>query len=203
MIPTISLTDFVDFVISSGKPKLSKVRTIKARGRYVPAVDFWKQLREGIVDFHKSGATNKSQLDSILSTVSNPNRLKRYPDCIKGYKKYLGKKPYSWIGPTIGTWTRGELSIRVNPELGLNVAGQKQIIKLYFKNEKLTAGRIEIILLLLQTALQKQVRAGAEIAILDVPKGKMYTGPADDDMLPLLQGEADSFVTIWNGTPNA
>ena len=45
-MPEISLTDFVDFVIKAGSPKLTKVRELVNRGGYSPAFDFWKTLRE-------------------------------------------------------------------------------------------------------------------------------------------------------------
>jgi hypothetical protein len=42
----VSLTDFVDIVSKSGTPKATKVAQVKKRGRYEPAVDFYKPLRE-------------------------------------------------------------------------------------------------------------------------------------------------------------
>lgn len=44
-MPKISLTDFVDFVTSAGTRKLAKVRTVKNRPKYLPAFDYWRNLR--------------------------------------------------------------------------------------------------------------------------------------------------------------
>jgi len=77
-MPDISLTDFVDFVIKSGTPKLTKVRAIKNRPEYEPAIDYWRQLREGIKDFHRAGGADKSALDDIVDSLHNTKKIIRY-----------------------------------------------------------------------------------------------------------------------------
>ena len=77
-MPDISLTDFVDFVIKSGTPKLTKVRAIKNRPEYEPAIDYWRQLREGIKDFHRVGGADKSALDDIVDSLHNTKKIIRY-----------------------------------------------------------------------------------------------------------------------------
>ncbi len=47
----ISLTDFVDFVLTIPASHLTKVKKIANRGEYDPKNDFWKPLREGIQSF--------------------------------------------------------------------------------------------------------------------------------------------------------
>ena len=37
----VSLTDFVDFVSKSGRPKLTQVQHVKWRPKYDPKTDFW------------------------------------------------------------------------------------------------------------------------------------------------------------------
>ena len=86
-MPDISLTDFVDFAIKSGTPKLTKVRTIKSRPDYEPAFDYWKQLREGICDFHRAGAKNKADLNEVVDSLQNPRKVGRYSAALKGYKR--------------------------------------------------------------------------------------------------------------------
>ena len=52
-MPQISLTDFVDVVAKAGRPKATKVRQVKERHAYEPAFDFYKSLREHIVENHR------------------------------------------------------------------------------------------------------------------------------------------------------
>jgi hypothetical protein len=61
-MPQISLTDWVDFVISAGPPQFTKVKELAGRGEYDPRRDFWKPLREGLRNHHQIGA----KLENIL-----------------------------------------------------------------------------------------------------------------------------------------
>ena len=115
----ISLTDFVDFTIKSGPAKVTKVREVKGRDPYEPAVDFWRPLREGIVEMHRAGRVTKEGLDAIIDAQSHALKLRLYPAASDGYLRFLGKKPPTWFEPPRGLWTSGPLAVRVNPEVGL------------------------------------------------------------------------------------
>lgn len=193
------MTDFVDFVISSGTPKLTTVRNVKNRPKYDPKTDYWKRLREGIAAFHEGGGGSIGQLDQIVQKTSDDKKLARYPECVAGYKKFLGKKKCAWSAPPTGDWGPAGIGIRVNPELGLNLNGTAHVIKLYFKAEPLSKRRVQTILILMQLALAGKVAKGTSFGVLDVPRAKLYADPSPDpSLIPLLTGEATSFLTIWN-----
>ena len=148
----VSLTYFVDFVLASGTPKLTVVRQFKTRDDYAPQADFYKKLREGIVSFHAKGRP-PSFLDGLLSGLADAKKAKAYPPLLAAYKKFLGKKGHSWLQPPQGTWSSGGMDITLNPELGLKIKGQPTIIKLYFKETKLTKRRSDIVTHLLAREL--------------------------------------------------
>jgi len=50
----ISLTDFIDYVSKVGTSKFTVVNKIHSREEYHPVFDFWKALREGIIDLHQN-----------------------------------------------------------------------------------------------------------------------------------------------------
>lgn len=198
-MPQISLTDFVDFVIRSGPPKQTKVRQIKEREQYHPAFDFWRQFREGVREFHRNGSTNKSELDEILSDLTDPRKIAKYPPALKAYKKFLGRKQFTWFLPPSERWICDELEVRVNPELGLVWDGREHIIKLYFKGEAMSKANFATILELMKLAFPEEHGDGKVLAVLDVSQGKLHTAnEAPAGMRPLLQGEARSFVGIWD-----
>ena len=153
----ISLTDFVDFVISSGTPKLTKVRQLKKRGEYRPAFDYWKNLRDKIIDFHKRNKIDKKKLDEVLESIDNEKKVDGYKECLKGYKRFLGTKRYKWFDPPYKTWGPKGLLIKINPELGLRLGKEYFIIKLYFKAEALSQRKIDIILVLLFEVFRRVV----------------------------------------------
>jgi len=197
-MPDISLTDFVDFVIKSGTPKLTKVREVKNRPEYEPALDYWKQLREGIRDFHRAGGKNKAELDDIVDSTENPKKVGRYSAAIKGYKRFLGRKYIRWVDPLSGNWLYDKLSVKVNPELGLRIDADRYLVKLYFKDEAPTKNRVEIVLEMMKTVLGANAPQGTQMAVLDVSKGKLYTQTvAIPQLSVLLEGEAAAFVRMW------
>ena len=197
-MPAISLTDFVDFVIKVGTPKLTKVTEIKQRPEYSPAFDFWKPLRNGIRDFHKGGGANKSDLDQILLGMTDPKKLRRYPGAIRAYKRFLGRKQVTWFDPPADIWSHAGLNVRVNPELGLEIDGQRYVIKLYFKEEAPTKSRLQVILELMRLSLDGSTASGDIFSVLDVSNTKLTSATGNATVEPLLKGEAASFVQIWS-----
>ena len=194
----ISLTDFVDFVIRSGTPKVTKVREIKNRKKYEPQYDFWKPLREAIIEHSRNAVHGQLNVGGVLERVNDRKKVNSYPPCVQGFNKFLTKRNISWFDPPRTIWQSGNLGIRVNPELGFNIDGRPYIIKLYFKSDPLSRGRIEIIRLLLSSAFASQVSPQTGFAVLDLHKAKLFSSPEpDNSFAALLQAEANGFETIW------
>ena len=193
-MPEISLTDFVDFVIKAGSPKLTKVRELLNRGEYSPALDFWKALREHIPQTHKG----QVGIDSILDHIA-AKKKRRYEAALTGYKKFIrrvGDAPY--FEPPSDRWVNSGLTVRVNPELGLCIHGERHVIKLYFKDEAPTRHRIDAVLELMKICLCKGRFTDVKVAVLDVAKGRIIPATRDNPEFPiLLSTEAASFVSMW------
>jgi len=195
----MSLTDFVDFVIKSGTPRITKVRQIKTRGDYDPAADFWKPLREAIQTLHRQGE-DKSVLDRMLADLTDQKKKTAYPPLVKAYKKFIGAKDIEWFDPPGATWTYQQLSVRVNPELGVRIGDAPHVIKLYFKREPLSKRRVEAILYLMACTLLGPSHAKRVIGVLDVPQARLIAPTiAVPNLDLLLQSEAAAFVEIWRG----
>jgi hypothetical protein len=198
-MPDISLTDFVDFVIKSGTPKLTKVRQLKARGKYNPAHDFWRGMRKGIRAWHETDGSDLSALDCIVDDCEDIKKLPRYAAALRGYRRFIGRRHVTWFDPPWEDWKHGSLRVRVNPELGLKIDGVPHVVKMYFKDERLTKLRTGAVLALMEAAVRTKAPARAKMAVLEVSSGKLYPASADTAMaLPLLRGEAASFTEIWN-----
>lgn len=194
----ISLTEFVDFVIRAGGPKLTVVRKVKCRHDegYHPQFDFYKSLREGIAAHHRQGKPI-SALDSLATGLTDKKKETAYPSIIQGYKKFLGKKSTKWIEPPKKYWEHGDLIVTVNPEVGIDINGNPHLIKMYWKRPKLKKLEVASILHLLQLTLTNK-KNPSTIGLLDVRRGKLITpNEFDPGMTHLLQGEAESFATIY------
>ncbi len=193
----ISLTDFIDFVSKTGSSKMTQVRTVKKREKYHPSKDYYKILREAIVENHKLGA-DKRNLEKILDTITQKKQL-NFELAIKGYQKFWGRRNMEWFEPPFKHWTIDDLDVKINPELGLAIGDTQHVIKLYFKSEKLSKGRIDQILSLLESELRNKVKKGTVFCVLDVRQGRLYCNvERKTELIPLLVGEARSFAAIWN-----
>ncbi|MGQ7871465.1 hypothetical protein [Sunxiuqinia sp. sy24] len=194
----ISLTDFIDYVSKVGTSKFTIVNQIYSREEYQPAFDFWKPLREGIIDLHQHNR-DKSELDKILNHLTDKKKINRYPSLIESYKSFLGRKKVEWFEPPFKDWKTNDLRIKLNPELGLEINDKLYVIKLYFKADKLSQMKADLILLLMNTKLKKGDYKEATFAVLDVERKKLFEKTKlKKTHLPLLEGEALSFINIWN-----
>jgi hypothetical protein len=194
----ISLTDFVDFVIKSGTPKLTKVRYLKQRPAYNPAFDYWKQMREGIQEMHRSGNATRAELNAIVEGLDNNKKVGRYRAAVNGYAKFLGRRRITWFEPPASDWVQQSLTVRVNPELGLKIGDDPYLVKLYFKDEALTSARVTIVLDMMSLVLSSKSPPGTRMAVLDVSNGRLLCDTnGSADTVVLLQGEAAAFVEMW------
>lgn len=193
----VSLTYFVDFVMKSGTPKLSVVRDFKERDKYEPFADFYKMVREAIVESHK-GPLPKKSLDKFLAIVRDEKRRKVYPTIIKGHKRFLGRKSVTWFQPPVGLCKIGNMDISVNPELGLLIDDVPHVIKLYFKEGRLVSNRVSAIVHLMSRALS-QAAPGSVFGLLDVRHSKLHVLKSPNPSLhALLEGEAAAFSTMYS-----
>lgn len=193
----ISINDFSTFLMKKDAAKITSVKNTKYRPLYEQAFDYWKKLRDFIVKYHLKGTTDKKELDKVLLTVSD-KKQGSYTDMIRFYKKFLGRKEIKYTPISSRKWSNKNLVIAVNPELMLEIKGISYIIKLHFKKDKLTQRTIESTLTLLKDVYASEIAEGAEVAVLDIRRNKLFTPKNPKDLMPLVVGEANSFEHIWN-----
>ena len=192
----VSLTTFLDIASKAGAPKITAVRQFKQRGEYNPAHDFWRPLRRAIVEAHR--ARDVSALDRLMPTITDKKKLSNYPARIRAHKKWWTRNDYAWFDPPRGEWEHAGVSIRVNPELGLRDDQERIAAKLYFKQERLSKLRVDVILHLLETTVMPSGESGG-VAILDVPRGKLLRPTVSKPgMEAALRGEAGYIAAAWD-----
>jgi hypothetical protein len=178
--------------------KLSKVRALLGRPNYHPSFDFYKKIREEIIDTLRFGKKKKELLD-FLSDISDGKKKSRYRNLVDGLLKFLGRKKIGWFDPPSATWSYKDLRIKMNPELGLEINGEKYITKLYFKDTPLQKKDIKVLLWMMHQTLCQGIFSGYKCALLDVEHGKIFPFVTDEPAIrALLEGEADYFIKLWH-----
>jgi len=197
LVPRISLTDFVSVVSASGTPKATRVANAKNRGPYNPAFDFYKPLRDRIVETHKNG-NPRTSLNKILVSLSDPKKQSAYPEIISGYAKWWGKKTLQWISPPSAVFSAHGVDVSINPEVGLEIQQIPHLVKLHFKAEKLSKRRVDLITTLMETALAPRCQTQTVMGVLDVRRSKLFTfGPGVPHISGVIDAELAYVAALW------
>jgi hypothetical protein len=198
-MPKISLTDFVDIVSKAGTPKVTKVKEVKNRSEYSPAADFYKKVRECIVDAHQRSLP-KAELAKLLAAITDARKLTHYPDVVRAYTKWWGHKNLVWFPPPNAVFSGHNIDVSVNPELGLRINGKPHIIKLYFKGEPLSKNRIDIVTHLMEVRFRPGCANKEVMAVLDIRNGRLISPTVP---IPLLDAALDAelayIAALWPG----
>ena len=169
------------------------IKYIHKKKDLIKSIDF--KLIESKI--HKNNL-DKKILDDLIEKLTDLKKKSNYPSSINGYKKFWGKKKIGWFDPPFKHWLVGDLDIKINPELGIEFGGKFYVIKLFLKSEKITKDKLSQILSLMEYQLRKETDEEVIFCVLDVKNSKLYENAKGDfSYLPLLEGEAKSFETIW------
>lgn len=191
----VSLTTFVDFVSKSGTPKITVVRRFKRGDAYRPAFDFYKPVRDAIVDVHEHGNPRKA-LDAIVAGLKDPRKLASFTAVVRGHKKFMRNHAAKWFDPPKGSWAESGIVVHVNPELGLEIRGVPHVVKLYFKAERMPKRNVATITRLMAKALAEP-GSRTVFGVLDVRRGALHVpSGAVPGIDALLSSEAASFAAI-------
>jgi len=187
------MTTFVDFVLKAGTPKATVVRDCKHQEQYSPAADFYRTLRESIGEFHDSGA-DSAWLKKVPDSAPLAKRGK-FNEMVKGYLKWLkGRKPaFRETRSTIWESSTG-LQVRVNPELDLQFKDEPRLLlKLYFKSDKVTKHRADLVLQLMLAALG-DLPADRTVGLLDVRNSKLFS---TSSVIPIVRAQLSAEAAYW------
>ncbi len=194
-MPTVSLTTFLDFTAASGSARVTQLRQAKKRyGQdYAPAKDYYKSLREAIEQCFAQG-WDAQQLKATLEALPDSRKADKFEECRKGLTKWAGRKELVALPKSRARWQSEGLTVKINPELHLSIAGTPHLIKLYFKGEKISKQRVDVALHLLKSKAGKGITAG----ILDLRRARLYVPTVPKSgMTALLKAEAAAFSSLW------
>ncbi|HDR7782812.1 MULTISPECIES: hypothetical protein [Bacillus] len=195
----VGLTQFLDFTLKSSAAKTNFVKNLKSQPEYHPVFDYWKQLRETVIKFHKNELPFEC-FETLVQTVDQKKK-QNYIDVIKQYKKFIKNKDVSWFDPGKSHWLSDNLIVRSSPELGLLINDEPHLIKLFFKGkkERIDKYNINSTLTLLNESTFSNEYNDVNYTVLNIQKNKMYTNNSiNNDHLIALESEAHQLCYLWN-----
>ena len=190
----ISLTSFIDIIRKAGTQKITKINSvIKQYGNYSPSVDFYKKIRDKIVEFFEGKCSREELIDFHL--LQTPSKMSHYSVISKGVVTWAGRKDYTWFTPDRAIWGNPEIQISINPELGLIIDDKKYIIKLYFKSEQIRKTDADIILELMKLSIDSN---DIVVGVLDVRNSRLITSTREIDGLDdAIKAELAYIESYW------
>lgn len=195
----ITLTEFVNFINSSGMKKMTIVSAAKAKHEEQEGnpFDYWKDFKDEVKRLIKRRG-NKDDLWELVENVREEQR-ENYSQMISGFLKFWKPTRMEWVNPVKKMANIGGVKMILNPEIGVKWQGKNYMIKLYLKaNESLDKRHADIILALMESELREKVDDSVEFAILDVKRGKPFLHIDNDPrLLILLKTEGMEFAEMW------
>ena len=120
-------------------------------------------------------------------------------EAIKGYKSWLGKKSVAWFQPPREELSVSGIDLMVNPEIGLNINGQRHIIKLYFKADKLTKFKTDVITCAMEDTLRSKAKPADLMTVVDVRRGRHFSGAGPSAKLSGMLGAELAYIGyLWS-----
>ncbi len=191
----ISITDFVDFVTRAGMPKLTKVRQLKHRGEYHAYSDFYRGIREAIINAHAHERGKLSIGPAAIAAIEVDKRRRHYDALITAYVGWWGRKKLEWFTPEQAVRRFEGFHLRINPELGLSIDGVPHIIKLHFKEAPLSKRYSEVLACIMYESYP--LPPSAEIAVLDIRRRRLHRLSPRPELSALVAGELAAFSAMW------
>ena len=198
-MPDITFTDFVNIAQSAGIMKLSKIKTVKTRGTYSPAKDYYKPLREKIIE--KCERAEDIEDITIEIQLANAKKQENYKNICNNMISWKQKnKSLIWLPPPKGYFKPNIIGIKVNPELAFQAeSGSVSIIKLHMNKEPLTKAKLQIAAYLFQRTLREHCPQNASFSFLDLHQGKIFPVKEMHDAIDtFLAAEVAYIEHIWD-----
>ena len=195
----VSLTEFVNFINSSGMKRMTIVSNAKFKHEEQDGnpYDYWKDFKDEIKKLLKRQG-NKEDLYELVERVREEVR-ENYNEMINGYLKFWKPSRMEWLTPVRKMIRIGGVKMLLNPEIGIKWQGKEYMIKLYLKaKESLDKRHADIILALMESELREKVGDSVEFGILDVKRGKLFLHVDNDPrLLILVNSEGMAFANMW------
>jgi hypothetical protein len=197
-MPTIGLTTFVDFISATGLPR---VRVVEAARRgnnqpYDPRKDFYKRLRDASVSYSR-GQICEADFLAFPETLSDQKKRSNFPAAVDSWINWQAKDGGGYFAPPRGEYSCGDLTVNINPEIGMTIGQTKVAIKSWFKTEAVPKARLNYILATLRFGLPDSYTG--DVSILDVRRRTLHrAGKVNPSLKILLKGEAIGFMAMWD-----
>jgi hypothetical protein len=198
------LTAFAEFTAKFGTSRVVCVNTTKKRAaqRLTRGSIYYLGVKEACQEADPGNARELME-DAVDAAVAD--RRGHYAKVGVAFCQWLESlRSYRRLTGVAGSWTCGELTVGVSPELHVEIDGVEHLIKLYFRGRPIAKQEAFACNTLMRAALGDKVGRDCRIAVLDVRAVKLHVEKLSDFKRGLIamRAEAAAFVAIWRELPD-
>jgi hypothetical protein len=201
-MPTISLTEFYDYLSAAGMKKATIVRKIKNKDAYNPQEDYYKGFRDAVQSFHHPNETSpaKDFFKQFLAIDVHSKKVNLYKKMCDGYRKFLANaEGIRWGASKKYKWEHGELTVKLSPIWTYKVGGETLVVKPHLNKTSLARAKDKVDILLCLMREADTMAPETRIAIFDVGASRLHSDePTDPVVSALLKSEAETFMTLYD-----
>jgi hypothetical protein len=191
----LGVSEFSMIVVTTGKPKNTKIRKIINREPYAFYKDYYLSLRTAI----KSLFIQKRHISCLYDVArkqNSPVKKSKFERIVGNFKDWQSGKSISAFSPVKEFYVYSNTSVKCNPELNVTLNGQPRLVKLHFnESEKMTQERANVICALMQESIND---LQYEYSVLDLTTGRefFFNGNYEKEIIKINK-EVLNFELVW------
>lgn len=194
-MPELSISEFSSIAVTTGKPKITKIKKIANRGDYQFYQDYYLSLRTAI----KSLFIKKrhiSYLFDIARKQKTTSKKVNYEKIAMNFKDWQSGKNITAFSPPKKIYQHNSTHINCNPELNVMINGSPRLVKLHFSSsDRMTQERANFICTLMAYAIDDAF----DFSVLDLTTGREYFLNANSEkQMSRIDKEIDIIQEYWD-----
>jgi hypothetical protein len=202
-VDTISVTalSFTEYVMSGQRGRINILS--EQRAMYLAEDQWMCGFYNPVRDAMRRAVSSPDPEGEMRAAVLSANRngqLRAFEELAAGFLPWLRKARVTGVPVSSARWTKGDLTLKVRPHLGLRMAdGSLAAALVYVKEAPLTREAATVGLRILQQTMEETLPGGQPI-VLDARRGQAFrlgkrTNLAKLDAL--IAAESTGYVTHW------
>lgn len=196
----VSLRRFAQYALATGAQRRVMVADHRETvgTEWSPITDPYRFLIQAVVRMHETGG-GTSALDDAIDRERTERRRGVIRDAAGDYVAWLDQAGTVSYFPVVATtWVCRNACVRVNPELGLVIDGQKYAVKLHMVKQRVTAAEAGMMTSVMRAALDGSVPSDCRMAVLDVRTGVLHIeSPGNAWAIAQIEDAAEDLATRW------
>ncbi|MGB4441673.1 MAG: hypothetical protein WBJ62_05555 [Coriobacteriia bacterium] len=195
-----TLRRFAEYVVRPvQRPTLISTHRQALETGYRPIYDPYRFLIRAIVHMHEQGLPPES-LEAAVERERSSRQRNVIGEAMTDYVGWVAAADITGCFPVAATdWRCEEACVRVNPEVGLEIGGERLIVKLHLaKGSPISPDEAAVMTTVMREGLGDAVPGDCGMAVLDVRTGVLHREtPADDSLRLAIQTAAVDLAARW------